>query len=275
MARVELPAGRGPEVARALALAPHFAGVVMAYEEAVAESTLDPRLHELVRYRIALINQCTVCLSYRREDSGVSEALLGNVAHWRQCDDFTDAEKAALDFTEQFCGDSSAIGDELVPTSSDCSLPVRSSSSHSSRASTSPWAGSCRCSASTRPVPSTSCGQPRTLESRDAGDSGINVSSCTQVVRPSSADNQVVTKRQRASRRGITRGGGAALTAIGLGAFFGGGALFAFASVDQLWVRLFVFLSLAGLLTVLVGLKNVVHPSARNRQRPTTPRLWM
>src|SRR3954468_22533444 len=86
----------------------------MAYEEAVAASTLDPRLHELVRYRIALINQCTVCLSYRREDSGVSEALLGNVAHWRQCDDFTDAEKAALDFTEQFCGDSSAIGDELV-----------------------------------------------------------------------------------------------------------------------------------------------------------------
>ena len=52
-----------------------------------------------------------------------------------------------------------------------------------------------------------------------------------------------------------------------------GGALFAFASVDQLWVRLFVFLSVAGLLTVLVGLKNVVHPSARNRQRPTAPKL--
>ena len=114
MARVELPAGRGPEVARALAVAPHFAGVVMAYEQAVAKSTLDPRLHELVRYRIALINQCTVCLGYRREDSGVTEALLGNVADWRRCDDFTDAEKAALDFTEQFCGDSSAIGDELV-----------------------------------------------------------------------------------------------------------------------------------------------------------------
>ena len=93
------------------------------------------------------------------------------------------------------------------------------------------------------------------------------------MVRPPSADNQVVTKRQRAPRRGITRAGGAALTAIGLGAFFGGGALFAFASVGLLWVRLFVLLSLAGLLTVLVGLKNVVHPSARNRQRPTAPKL--
>jgi len=114
MARVELPAGRGPEVARALAAAPHFTDVVMAYEQAVAESPLDPRLHELVRYRIALINQCTVCLGYRRGHSGVSEELLGNVDGWRECDDFTDAEKAALDFTEQFCGDSAAIDDELV-----------------------------------------------------------------------------------------------------------------------------------------------------------------
>src|SRR4051795_7603146 len=114
MARVELPAGQGPEVARALALAPHFAGVVMAYEQAVAESTLDPRLHELVRYRVALINQCTVCLGYRREGSGAGENLLGKVAGWRECNDFTLAEKAALDFTEQFCGESSAISDELV-----------------------------------------------------------------------------------------------------------------------------------------------------------------
>src|SRR3954470_5653573 len=114
MARVELPAGRGPEVARALALAPHFAGVVMAYEQAVAESTLDPRLHELVRYRIALINQCTICLDYRRTNSGVSEELLAQVARWREHDAFTAPERVALDFTEQFCATSSAIGDELI-----------------------------------------------------------------------------------------------------------------------------------------------------------------
>src|SRR3954452_9724849 len=100
MARVELPAGRGHEVARALALAPHFAGVVMAYEQAVAESTLDPRLHELVRYLIALIKQCTVCIGYRCEDAGVSEELLGNVGDWRQCDEFSDYEKAVLDMFE-------------------------------------------------------------------------------------------------------------------------------------------------------------------------------
>jgi alkylhydroperoxidase family enzyme len=114
MARIDLPAGAGPEVTRALAVAPHFAPVVMAYEDAVAKSPLDPRLHELVRYRIAQLNQCTICLGYRRDDSGVGEDLLARVADWRTVDEFTAAEKAALDFTEQFCGDSAAISDELV-----------------------------------------------------------------------------------------------------------------------------------------------------------------
>ena len=114
MARVDLPAGRGPEVARALAAAPHFAPVVTAYETAVAQSPLDPRLHELVRYRIALLNQCTICLGYRRDGSGVPESLLTRVADWRTVDDFTDAEKAALNFTERFCGDSPGISDALM-----------------------------------------------------------------------------------------------------------------------------------------------------------------
>ena len=114
MARVELPAGRGPEVARALRAAPHFAGVVAAYEDAVAQTPLDPRLHELVRYRVALINQCTVCLGYRREDSGVAEETLGQVDDWRRSDAFSAVERAALDFTEQFCGESAAITDESM-----------------------------------------------------------------------------------------------------------------------------------------------------------------
>src|SRR3954464_3980629 len=114
MARVELPAGRGPEVAPALALAPPFAAAGTAYEEAVAASTLDPRLHELVRYRIALVNQCTICLAYRQDAAGVTEDLLAKVATWRDHGDFTDAERASLDFTEQFCAGSAAITDQQL-----------------------------------------------------------------------------------------------------------------------------------------------------------------
>lgn len=114
MARIDLPEGDGLEVGRALLLAPHFVDVVVGYERAIAQTTLDPRLHELVRYRIAQINQCTVCLNFRLDGSGVSEDLLAQVATHADSDAFTRAEKAALTFAEQFCGDSAAISDALL-----------------------------------------------------------------------------------------------------------------------------------------------------------------
>jgi alkylhydroperoxidase family enzyme len=114
MARIDLPRGEGLEVGRALMLAPHFADVVIGYEKAVARTTLDPRLHEIVRYRIAQLNQCTVCLGYRRTDSGIGEDVLSQVESWRESSEFDAAEKAALDYAEQFSRDSAAIPDDLL-----------------------------------------------------------------------------------------------------------------------------------------------------------------
>ena len=51
----------------------------MAYEKAVAQTGLDPRRHELVRYQVAQLNQCALCLVVRREGSGVTEAELAQV----------------------------------------------------------------------------------------------------------------------------------------------------------------------------------------------------
>ncbi len=113
MARINLPAGDGLEVTRALKLAPHFADVVAGYEKAVGRTTLDRRLHELVRYRVAELNQCTVCLAFRW-DSGVDEDVHAQVAHWQTSDEFSRTERAALSFTEQFCRDSAAIPDSLI-----------------------------------------------------------------------------------------------------------------------------------------------------------------
>lgn len=112
MARIDLPGDGGLEVGRALVLAPHFVDVVVGYERAVASSPLAPRLHELVRYRIALINQCTVCLDLRRDGSGVTDEDLAQVEDPGV--GFTDTERAALRFTEMFCRDSAAIPDELL-----------------------------------------------------------------------------------------------------------------------------------------------------------------
>ena len=114
MARIDLPQGDGLDVGKALMLAPHFVDVVIGYEKAIAASPIDPRLHELVRYRVALLNQCTVCLDFRRDDSGLDEATTAAVEGFRDSALFSDTEKLALEFTELFCGDSAAIPDEMV-----------------------------------------------------------------------------------------------------------------------------------------------------------------
>ena len=112
MARIDLPDGEGLDVVKALTLAPHFGAAIGAYEKGVAETTLDPRLHELVRYRIALVNECTLCMGLRRDGTGVTEELLAQVED--PGPGFTDAERVALRFAEQFVGHSAGISDELV-----------------------------------------------------------------------------------------------------------------------------------------------------------------
>lgn len=48
----------GPEARRAFAHRPDLGDAVGHYNEAVAQSDLPPRLHELVRYRVAALNDC-------------------------------------------------------------------------------------------------------------------------------------------------------------------------------------------------------------------------
>jgi AhpD family alkylhydroperoxidase len=117
MARIALPSGDGLDIIKALTLRPTFAKAVGAMNDATFNSRLDWRLHELVRMRVAIINGCTVCLSWRTPEAveaGVTDELLFGVAGWRTSDDYTAAEKVALEFTELFCGDSQAISDELM-----------------------------------------------------------------------------------------------------------------------------------------------------------------
>ena len=117
MARIELPAGDGLEVVRALSLRPELAQAVAAYDQTVWNSRLDWRLHELVRMRIAQVNECTVCLSWRTPqavEAGITESLLSGVHRYAERDDYTAAEKVAIEYAERFCTDSARIDDELV-----------------------------------------------------------------------------------------------------------------------------------------------------------------
>jgi len=61
MAHVKIPAGTGPEPERLFQLAPQVTTPAGALSGAVyGESTLAPRVRELMRMRIAQINDCSV-----------------------------------------------------------------------------------------------------------------------------------------------------------------------------------------------------------------------
>ncbi len=117
MARIALPQGDSPEIVRALSLRPGFAAAVGGFEKAVWGSSLDWRLHELVRMQVAIINECTVCLGWRTPqaiEAGVTDELLAGVPTYRTFPDFTETERVALEYTEHFCTDSARIDDELI-----------------------------------------------------------------------------------------------------------------------------------------------------------------
>jgi alkylhydroperoxidase family enzyme len=121
MARVELLAenigarmkGRGgPEARRAFMHRPEMADVIGRFNDVVALSSLEPRLHEVVRYRIAHINGCTRCKAYRSPEgiaAGVSEVLLDDVVSWRTSSRFTELERLCLDYAERFCTEPTSI----------------------------------------------------------------------------------------------------------------------------------------------------------------------
>jgi AhpD family alkylhydroperoxidase len=117
MARIALPDGDSPEIVRALSLRPDFARAVGGFEKAVWGSTLDWRLHELVRMQVAIINECTVCLGWRTPqaiEAGVTDELLAGVSTYRTFPDFTETERVALEYTKHFCTDSARISDDLM-----------------------------------------------------------------------------------------------------------------------------------------------------------------
>lgn len=107
----------GSEARRALAHRPALGDAIGLFNAATAASELPPRLHELVRYRIAQLNGCQRCMAYRSDTNGVAgvtEALLGEVEGWQDSAVFSAAERAALDFAERFAVDHRSIDDAVV-----------------------------------------------------------------------------------------------------------------------------------------------------------------
>ncbi|MFI9806602.1 carboxymuconolactone decarboxylase family protein [Streptomyces sp. NPDC052301] len=70
----------------------------------IGDSALPPATQELVKIRASQINGCAFCTDMHTKDAtaaGESATRLHLVAAWREATVFTDAERAALELTEQ------------------------------------------------------------------------------------------------------------------------------------------------------------------------------
>jgi AhpD family alkylhydroperoxidase len=85
-------------------VAAKFAKYINSAGGVVSASPLPAATQELVKIRASQINGCAGCLDMHTKDAehaGESSVRLNLVAAWREATVFTDAERAALELTEQ------------------------------------------------------------------------------------------------------------------------------------------------------------------------------
>lgn len=102
-------------MARLYAMNPELSTAAAGYSAAVyASQAVSVRIRELMRLRIAQINQCQVCLDTRVVDlaeHGLTEDDCSNVGVWTTWPGYSEAERVAIDFAERFALDHLALDD--------------------------------------------------------------------------------------------------------------------------------------------------------------------
>ncbi|MEV0401967.1 carboxymuconolactone decarboxylase family protein [Actinoallomurus sp. NPDC050550] len=81
-----------------------FSKYINSAGKVVTDSTLPAATQELVKIRASQINGCAGCLDMHTKDAahaGETSTRLNLLAAWREATVFTDAERAALELTEQ------------------------------------------------------------------------------------------------------------------------------------------------------------------------------
>lgn len=85
-------------------LASKVIGQLVAADRRLEQSTLPVSVQELIKIRASQINGCGFCLDMHTKDAmaaGESALRLNMVAAWPEATVFTEAERAALELTEQ------------------------------------------------------------------------------------------------------------------------------------------------------------------------------
>ncbi|MDG9717351.1 carboxymuconolactone decarboxylase family protein [Streptomyces sp. DH24] len=99
-------------------VAAQFGKHIVAAGKVLAGSTLPASTQELVNIRASQINGCSFCVDMHTKDAahaGETSDRINLVAAWREATVFTEAERAALELTEQATrlADAGGVTDEV------------------------------------------------------------------------------------------------------------------------------------------------------------------
>jgi AhpD family alkylhydroperoxidase len=117
MARIDIPDGPGGDAAMVWSLRPEMAGMVdRMIATAYQRSILPAAEREVARMRIAQLNACDACATFRAPSvaaAGVSDEMYEHVTDWRTWPGYSDRQRLAIEYAERFAGDHRSLDDEM------------------------------------------------------------------------------------------------------------------------------------------------------------------
>lgn len=117
MARLDVPPGEGGDAVQIWSLQPALGTAAMRLVDAAYNKSILPvRVREAARMRIAQLNECTVCLTFRADtvkEQGLGEDFYGVVGTPDE-DELSEQERLAVAYAERFALDHTSIDDEFI-----------------------------------------------------------------------------------------------------------------------------------------------------------------
>ena len=117
MTRIDVPDGPGGDAAMIWSLRPQMAGTVeRMIATAYQRSELPAAEREVARMRIAQLNDCSACATFRAPsviEAGVSADLYEHLDEYRTYAGYTERQRLAIEYAERFAADHRSIDDEL------------------------------------------------------------------------------------------------------------------------------------------------------------------
>jgi len=117
VARINIPDGPGGDAAMVWSLRPEMAAMVdRMITTAYQRSKLPPLEREMARMRIAQLNDCSACATFRAPsvaDADIPEEHYRHLDEYATYPGYSDRQRLAIEYAERFAADHRNIDDDL------------------------------------------------------------------------------------------------------------------------------------------------------------------